>query len=165
MEELPYTVINGAKNKYKFIFFGILILSIGVLSGVALDRYVLKNQIKIPTISQPSPQKIDESKLPISLSLLTNPIVYEWRGSVEGRLIDKKEHFFTLTNDSGKSITITDIAPTGDIFKTVYYEKTKLKWKEISLNDIPIGSNLLGDFFIFKGGKNTPVGSSFKVEK
>lgn len=112
------------------------------------------------TLSSTPKPSIDESKLPISLSLLTNPIVYEWRGSVEGKLTKKDEHAFTLLDDQNNSITITDKMPSGDVFKTVFFDKSNSN-KQISLKDIPLGSTLLGDFFIFKGGPNTPVGSSF----
>lgn len=167
MEELPSVVVNGAKKRinYRLISLGLLILLTGMLLGVVLSRYVFKTQINVPSITQPLPLKIDESKLPISLPLLLNPIVYEWRGSVQGRLTEKKENYFTLTDPNGNSITINDKVPSGEVFKAVFYEKTESKWKEVSLKDVPLGSNLLGDFFIFKGAKNTPVGSSFKVDR
>lgn len=167
MQELPSVIVNQTNNKSKLIFLALFVLLLGFLLGFGVNRFLFskKTQTSISTITQSLPQNIDESKLPISLPLLQNPMVYEWRGSVQGKLTDKKEHFFTLTDENGRSITITDITPTGEIFKAVYYEKTKLKWKEISLNDIPIGSILLGDFFIFKNGKNTPVGSLFKIDK
>lgn len=76
-------------------------------------------------LPSPTPQKptIDESKLPISLALLTNPIVYEWRGSVQGKLTKKDEHAFTLLDDQGNSITITDKMPSGDVFKAMFFDK------------------------------------------
>lgn len=165
MEELPSVVLNETKNKFKLILFALPILLIGFIAGFSVDRYFFKTGIKIPTITQSLPQNIDESKLPISLPLLLNPIVYEWRGSVQGKLAEKKEGSFTLTIQNGPSIIIFDKLPSGEVFKQVFYEKTSSSWKEIPLKDIPIGSNLLGDFFIFKGAKNTPVGSSFKVER
>ena len=109
----------------------------------------------------PSPKPaIDESKLPVSLALLTNPIVYEWRGSVKGKLTQKDDPIFTLTDDQGNSITITNKMPSGDKFKARFIDKSNIN-KEIFLKDIPVGSVLLGDFFIFKGGPNTPVGGYF----
>lgn len=110
----------------------------------------------------PSPKPaLDESKLPISLALLQNPIVYEWRGSVKGKMTQKDDRAFTLVDDQGNSITITDKMPSGDKFKAMFFDKSSSINKQISLKDIPLGSVLLGDFFIFKGGPNTPVGSSF----
>lgn len=109
-----------------------------------------------------TPQKsvIDESKLPISLALLTNPIVYQWTGSVRGKLIEKNEHNFTLADDQNHNIIITEIMPSGDKWNVLFFDKTN-KMKEASYSAIPIGSTLLGDFFIFKGGSNTPVGGTF----
>lgn len=118
---------------------------------------------QIAKVTAPPPSSkpaIDESKLPISLALLTNPIVYEWRGSVKGKITKKDEHTFTLIDDQGNSITIADKMPSGDIFKPMFFDKSNIR-KQIYLKDIPVGNVLLGDFFIFKGGPNTPVGSSF----
>lgn len=115
------------------------------------------------TLSSALPKPaMDTSKLPISLSLLTNPIVYEWRGSVKGKLTKKDEHTFTLVDDKGNNITITDITPSGAKWKTMFFEQiSQKKQQESSLSAIPIGSTLLGDFFIFKGSPNTAVGGLF----
>lgn len=110
--------------------------------------------------STPPKPSFDESKLPISLSLLTNPIVYEWRGSVKGKLTKKDERTFTLVDEVGNSIAITDTTASGAKFKTMFFDKAD-QTKQISLKDIPLGSILLGDFFIFTGATNTPVGSMF----
>lgn len=117
------------------------------------------NQLVEVTNPSPSPLKpvIDESKLPISFALLTNPIVYEWRGGVKGKVTQKDGGNFILTDEQGNSITITNKMPSGDIFKTLFFDKNK----KISLQEIPLGTILLGDFFIFKDGPNTPVGSAF----
>lgn len=131
--------------------------------------------------SVPSKPTIDESKLPISLSLLTNPIVGRWRGYVQGKLTKKDErtlnlvdfqgnpikregHTFTLADDKGNSIIITDITPSGDKFNTIFYDVSNKKKEEASLSAVPIGSYLSGDFWIFKGGPNTPVGGMFTKE-
>lgn len=114
--------------------------------------------------SVPSKPALDESKLPVSSSLLTNPIVSQWTGSIQGKLTKKDEHNFTLVDDKGNSITITDIMPSGDKFKTTFIDKTKNN-KPTTLQEIPLDSMLRGDFFIFKNGSNTPVGGLFvKVE-
>lgn len=139
-------------------FLGFLIRSLEPFNKVPS---LLPQQVVSPSSLSQKPT-LDESKLPISLSLLTNPIVYEWRGSVKGKLVNKNEHTFTLVDDKGNSITITDIMATGDKWKTIFFEQISQKeQKESSLSAIPIGSTLLGDFFIFKGGPNIPVGGLF----
>ncbi len=145
----------------------LLILSIAtLLLGFFLGIFtspLLPKKVPVPVVTVPSPSPksaIDESKLPVSLALLTNPIVYEWRGSVKGKITQKDDHTFTLVDEQGSSITISDKMPSGDKFKAMFFDKSSIN-KQISLKDIPLGSVLLGDFFIFKGGPNTPVGSSF----
>lgn len=140
------------------VFLVLLTLIIGFDTGILVYPVIFHPKTNTSTI--PAKSTIEESKLPISLSLLTNPIVYEWRGSVKGKLIRKDEHSFTLVDDEGNNITITDTLSTGDRFKTMFFDKTN-KNKEALLSAIPIGSALLGDFFIFKGGPNTPIGSIF----
>lgn len=139
-------------------FFAFSILSFGKLSVPPWQ----KTQFDLPT---PPPQPIDESKLPISLSLLANPIVYEWRGSIRGKITSKDEHIFTLTDEKGSSIQITDLPPYGSVFKTLFFNRVNDKEERTFLKDIPLGSILRGDFFIFKGGPNTPVGSVFVKEE
>lgn len=166
----------------------VIIPLITLFLGFSLGFYATSIfPVNIPTSSSqkefilssiPSKPTIDESKLPISLSLLTNPIVGQWRGYVQGKLtkkdgrtlalvdnqgkpIKKDEHTFTLVDDKGNSIIITDITPSGDKFNTIFYDISNKKKEEASLSAIPIGSILSGDFWIFKGGSNTPVGGMF----
>lgn len=142
-------------NKQVIIYIGILLL--GILLGFGAKTIINPQKTNLPLSSKPV---IDESKLPVSLALLTNPIVYEWRGSVKGKVTKKDDHTFTLVDDKGNNITIIDKMPSGDIFKAMFFDKTNIN-KQLSLKDIPLNTILLGDFFIFKGGPNTPVGSSF----
>ena len=157
--------VNSIFNNIVFMTAVTLILGFGL--GFVARSFLSSNTTQAPSSQKtlvPSPTStkstIDESKLPISLTLLTNPIVYEWRGSVQGKLTKKDEHIFTLVDDQSNSITITDKMPSGDLFKAMFFDKNNSN-KKISLEDIPLGSILLGDFFIFKGDSNTPVGSSF----
>lgn len=142
-------------NKQIFIYVGILLL--GILLGFGAKTIISPQKVNPPLSTKPV---IDESKLPISLPLLTNPIVYEWRGSVKGWITKKDEHTFTLIDDKGNYITITDIIPSGETWKTLFFDKTD-KNKQASLSAIPVGSTLSGEFFLFKGDPNTPVGSMF----
>lgn len=157
---------NPLSNKiFIYIAISLLFFSLGWIARPSLLPFgtlsiPLPSQIAKVNSPSPSPQSAIESKLPVSLSLLNNPIVYEWRGSVTGKITKKDDHTFTLVDEKGNSITIYDKMPSGDIFKAIFYDKAN-KNKKISLKDIPIGSLLLGDFFIFKGAPNTPVASYF----
>lgn len=162
-------IVKSSSSIFKsVVFIPVITLLLGFGLGFITKSILPLN--KTPTVPaqqtmlpSPTPLKptVDESKLPISLPLLTNPIVFEWRGSVKGKLTRKDEHSFTLVDEQGSSITITDIIPSGDIFKTLFFDKTNNEKKEVSLSALPLGSILLGDFFIFKNGPNTPVGSMF----
>lgn len=166
----PDNQVSVVKSSSSILKSAVVIPVIILLLGFGLG-FLVKSILplnKTPTVptqkttlsSTPKPT-IDESKLPISLSLLTNPIVYEWRGSVKGKLTQKDEHTFTLVDDKGNSITITDTTSTGAIFKTMFFDISNKSKQESSLSATPVGSILFGDFFIFKNGPNTPVGSSF----
>lgn len=158
-------IVKSSSNIFKnAVFIPVITLLLGFALGFLAKSILPLNKAPVPTqkatlSSTPKPA-IDESKLPISLSLLTNPIIGEWRGGVGGKLIKKDEHTFTLANDKGDSITITDTTTAGTKFQAIFFDKTN-KNKQTSLNAIPLGSTLVGDFFIFQGGPNTPVGSMF----
>lgn len=158
-------------KKRTFPFPFILIVLIIVACLVALNVLFFYNQspsAKKTTVAlSPTPKPAaDNTKLPISLSLLKNPIVYEWRGSVKGKIVKKDKHTFTLADDKGNSITISDIMPSGDIFKTMFYlHGNGNTLISASLSAIPLNSVLRGSFFIFKYGPNSPVGSDFIIQK
>lgn len=143
-----------------------LVLLLGIFAGFVFSAYFLLPPKQVEK-SQACPQtpacKVDEEKLPIGLTLLQNPVVYQWRGSVEGKLIGKDEHTFTLEDKNGYKIDITDITPTGEVFKTIFAKRSNGIFIEVSLKDIPVGTILRGDFWVFKGGKNTSIGGRFEI--
>src|SRR3989304_8797640 len=128
-------------------FLGFLSHFVGPLSTLT-PPFAQKTTIPSPTLQ---PQGlISVSQLPINPELLKNQIVYEWRGSVRGRLTQKDEHTWTLVDEKGNSITITDVSANGDIFKTRFFEKVDDgNQRQITLNEIALDSTLMGDFFIF----------------
>lgn len=165
----PIVPIKSPFNPFnKTLFIYLMVLLVGFFLGF-VSWYIVpfgkpsilpqKTTVSVP-ISSPKPTN-DESKLFISLSLLTNPIVYQWHGSVEGKMTKKDEHTFTLVDEKGNNITITDLLPNGDVFKTMFLNKDDRQGKPISLKDIPVGSIIRGGFFIFKGYPNIPIGSEF----
>ncbi len=110
------------------------------------------------------------SNLPISLNLLQNPIVYEWRGDVTGKLVKINPDSFVLQDDKGNNITIfywkwKAPSPKEGNIATVFSKLEGGQWKDITIDTIPINSTLRGDFFIFKSDLKTPFGSSFTVVK
>jgi len=125
--------------------------------------------------SQTSSQKCNQAlekmvpaeSLPVDDEILTNPIVYEWNGGVKGKIVNKDAHTFTLEDEKGNKITITDIIPTGEIFKTIFRAAPDKDGnsKVIPLSEIPIGTTLRGNFWIFGTGKKVPVGGMFFIVK
>lgn len=165
VQQEPIVSKTGTQN---FNILSILLPLFTLLVGLGLG--LLTSRIIFPVSPQPTPKptiapQVAKPILPISSSLLQNPIVYEWRGSVKGKMITKDEHAFVLQDDKGNKINITDLRPNKiDRFNTLFYKKSDSKLVKITLRDIPVGAELGGDFFIFKNGPNTPVGSSFIVE-
>lgn len=113
-----------------------------------------------------SSASIKEEDLPIALDILKNPMVYEWRGSVEGTLVTKDEKSISLMNDKSQTIRIlVDLSPTGTKF---FYlpkgpNKTKSVDNYVKLDDIPLGSKLTGEFWVFLDRKNEMKGGSFTI--
>lgn len=147
------------------------LIILGCLAIVAIIFFSLNyfKIIKSKTTPAPAPQipperTIKESESPVAFSVLQNPIVYEWRGSVSGTLTAKTDTSITLT-DKGNSITISvDPNPGG----TQFLQKDPVKKDQgisIALKDIPIGSKLRGDFWVFPHSKDKGIGSSFFVEQ
>lgn len=150
------------KRKLVWIFLLILIL-------IPVGSYLYANYFrKSPAPPAPAPvaskNTLEEENSPIALDILQNPLVYEWRGSVEGILVAKDEKSITLEKDNQKITISVDLNP--DYTGTKFYSNkpTKdLKAPSLKLEDIPIGSYLRGDFFVFNHQKNEMVGSSFTV--
>lgn len=166
----------GGRRLVTFLV-SVLIFAFGVLVGLGVTYFLLPSKLGFrpqalpPAISvgQVSETGVTEDMLPVGLEVLQNPVVYEWRGSVRGRLISKDESSFILEDDEGNRITISERTAFGERFRTSYYDTTEEvatpsgTLKEISLNDIPLGATLGGEVWIFSGGKNTPVGGSFFI--
>lgn len=160
------------KNRFlKIVLSFVAVFLLGVCSSLAFTYFTLpreprqKTSIKCDktTAAPPVECEVKAEELPIGTALLKNPLVYEWRGSIEGKLVEKDEHTFIVEDGKGNRITITDITPSGVVFKTIFERKTKEGFVKTSLKEIPIGTKLRGDFWIMKGGKNTPVGGSFEI--
>lgn len=135
-------------------------LLLGIVLGLGLSFLLLgqKQGTQTPVAS------VSELESSITIDLLKNPIVYEWRGSVTGVLIDKTEHTFTLEDAEGNRITITNKLPSGEIYKTIFVRTLPSgETEDISFNDIPIGTTLRGEFWIFRGAKDVPIGGTFVV--
>lgn len=117
---------------------------------------------------------VQQASLPISLKLLQNRLIYEWRGSVKGQILSIGANSFTISDGKGASVIVSTTMPSGDAFATKFYEKGSSpsasssafpSWKEIPFDRLQVGDKIYGEFFIFKGGKDKPVGSAFWVEK
>lgn len=135
-----------------------------VLILIPVGFYVFKIYfLKTPQIKS----GLDEEELPVALEILQNPMVYEWRGAVSGTLVAKDNESITISNDKGQTIKISvDLNPnyTG----TKFYKNKPSKDPRsnfISLDDIPLGARLSGDFFVFPRQKNQLMGSSFIVSE
>lgn len=149
----------------------IFTLFLGLIIGIIASRLMTPSQKILPQETLPQqnvkPQINLTTDLPISLRLLQNPAVYEWRGDVNGKVIAKDEHTLTLEDQKGNKITVTDLLPNGSgIFKTIYLKylkKTGSRPIELTLKDITLGTMLKGEFFVFKNFPDTPIGSSFVI--
>lgn len=153
---------------YKKIPFWIVLLIL-TLVLISVGSYLYKTYFTKPTAPATQPvaePTIKESELPIAFDILQNPLVYEWRGSVEGTLTAKDDKSITLSDDKDQTITIlVNLNPNGTRFFYIPKgpNKTKSVDNLINLSEIPIGSKLSGEFWVFQGRKNEMRGGSFTV--
>lgn len=134
-------------SSHKAIIIGILsILNIIIIAILLSSKFI------IPSTKQPQTQPnnvnkktVTEDELPIKLSILQNPLIYEWKGSVEGILVAKTDTNITLEKN-GKRITVTVLKNY-----TKFYRLPSSQ--ELSLVDIPLNSFLRGDIIITKAGQ------------
>ncbi len=170
-------VIYSAPNPFytKRIFYLIITLIILTLLEIFLLGYygfkinIFNNTQKPVSISSPSAslsgKTIKESELPMAVNILQNPMVYEWRGSVEGTLVAKDEKSITLEKDEGKITLPINPSPAGVKFYTkglLIAEPTK-EDSFLSIDKIPIGTRLRGEFWVFPDRKEQLFTGSFTV--
>ena len=170
-------VIYTAPNPFytKRIFYLIITLIILTLLEIFLLSYfgfkinIFNKSPESISISSPPPQEktIKESETPIAFDILKNPLVYEWRGSVEGTITAKNDHAITISDNQNHSIVIPVIPSTVIIYGTKFYKReTKNnvdQFINVSHLDLPLGSKLRGDFFVAAREKDKIIGSSFEV--
>lgn len=138
--------------------------------GFALGAFMQSQVPRVPLAQPPqeSGEKALEENLPVDPQILLNPIVYEWRGSVEGAIVEKKEDnsSFVVQDKEGNKITLSTKGPTGESWKTTFLKRDssqKIGFAELSLADVEVGTKVRGDFWIFKTGKNLPVANLFTI--
>lgn len=161
-------VITDSSYKAKFLTPILLLLGLAIYTIVLMffaKWYFTKNQQRTTTPTpQPSNQRmVSEDSLPFGLAVLQNPLVYQWRGSVEGELTKKDEASITLTKN-GKTIIIPVDSKLTPFFIIPEDKKAK-KMKSATIVDIPIGVYLRGEFFTTPKptDKNSIFGSMFEV--
>lgn len=149
----------------KFILLIILAILLAVLVALGIN-YFLPSKDSLTTQQTPtqltSEPTIKESELPIGLSILKNPAVYQWNGSVEGTLVAKDARSITIKDKSGATITIV-VDPEGTRFFSQTSISRPIGEQYVPLEKIPLGAHLRGSFFVIpkEGDKNRIVGSSF----
>lgn len=145
---------------FLFLFLAILVGAGGYYIGV-------REGVKTQQVSQVQPEgkteapTVTQEELPISLSLLKNPIIHQWRGLVKGTLVAKDEDSITIKDEQGNSLNIPLRVPPAEKDNALFFDGTT----EISLSDIPIGTKLAGDFFTVPGFEDRIVGGSFSIVK
>lgn len=148
----------------------LLVLVAGIIIGYGAS-YILTQKKVIPQDANPQIPKykqISEDELPIALYLLKNKIVTQWRGYIEGTLIAKDEQAITIKDDKGNSLIIPNRVNPEDKMNTLFFDPDVYKTSKkgyVTLDDIPLQSQLRGDFFVIPGLKNRIVGGSFTVVK
>lgn len=82
--------------------------------------------------------------LPLPLDILINPLISQWRGDFEGRVVEKTGSTLTIEKDRAR-ITVKISAVTGP---TRIYDFTGAEPKRISFGDIPLNAFVRGEIFL-----------------
>lgn len=156
-------------NAFKFRLLGILLVLIILLFIFAalnyfkiLDFQIIKSNL-FPNRSseQQSIQKLtnDLQSLPVSLSLLKNPVVYQWRGSVEGNIVEKSSTSITISKNNNLITLPVKVGPNG----TKFASPSGTLVKQLSVDEVRLGDYVRGDFFVSPLNKNKPFGAFFQI--
>lgn len=144
--------------------FGLVLL----LFGTAIGYYFIPQLQRVSrnentsASQQPYVPMID-NELPIDMNILLNRMVTQWRGSIQGRIIEKTETSFTMQDDSGNILNLTTRIPSGEKWNTIFLQKNGNEKRTLQLKDIDLNTKLNGEFWIFPGGKNAPVAGMFTL--
>ncbi len=140
-------------------------LAIAIVLALVLAALAYKSNVlsKLKP-SQIGSDYVSEKSLPLSSSILTNPLIYQWKGELAGAVSAKTDKSFTLTS-KGSSLKVTYIKG----YTSIYDVPSQ---NEISLNQLAIGTLLRGEVWItskagvgFTAVPNDPVGGVFYVDK
>lgn len=154
---------TSVSQRKLFLIAGILAYTL--ILAALVNFVTVKTQKQPLSSSQTQTQpRASVENLPIGLEILTHPMVYQWKGSVEGLLTEKTTNTITLTKD-GNKLTIP-VDPKGTVFFDSRTGKTDKGTKPTTLDNIPIGSYLRGEFYTapIPGDKNKIAGSLFTVD-
>lgn len=126
---------NPLSNLPKPLLIGGLIL---ILAITAFVSYSLGSSKSQPASDQQKEPVVKEAELPLPVSTLQNPIIYEWQGSVEGKLVAKTDQNFTLEKEGNKlNITIKENY-------TYFRKEGALGTPTLTISDVPIGAYVRG---------------------
>ncbi|MBI2329993.1 hypothetical protein HYU94_01240 [Candidatus Daviesbacteria bacterium] len=156
MDEFPQTKVTIVSSPKHFKLPVIIVL--GLIALLVLDFLALNYLNR---------RSIDQANLAVPYSLLLNPMVYEWRGSVEGTLIAKTKDSITLKKH-GSTMTIPiNLPPNGTKFfyqidATDENNAPTDPMKEVPLEQVSLNRWLVGDFFVYSQNHSIH-GSSFLI--
>lgn len=148
------------KPSPKFLIFASAGFIISFILGSAISYFIFSNK-NTTEKSVETEKTVAESKIPIGISLLENPIVYQWRGSVEGTVIAKEGQSITVEH-KGDKLTMPYNAAS-----TFFGPLVNKKRDKLTPDKIAIGTYVRGEFFTFPwtGDKNNIAISIITVEK
>lgn len=89
---------------------------------------------------------VERSELPLPMSVLQNPAIYEWWGAVEGYVIAKQGDVFTVEDEAGNLIEVYNWGSTTQFVAQFGNER-------IPYAQVPVGAHVRGSVIA------TPVGS------
>lgn len=137
---------NPLSNLPKPLIIGALILILTILAFVSFRFFGSTGKPQIVSDKQKEPM-VKEADLPLPVSTLQNPLIYEWQGSVEGVLVEKNDKNFTLEKND-KRITIS-------IKKsyTAFYKQGATGSAKLTIKDVPEGATVRGTVWLALKGK------------
>ena len=127
-------------SKSQILYLAIAAIIGGVL-GFLTSQTIQKDVVYVTEyISEESGEKVVREKdLPISSSIIQNPLIIDWRIGVSGVLVEKTDTTFTLEKEN-RQITISLLKGS----QTQFSRFKEGVSEDVLLEDIPLGTSLRG---------------------
>lgn len=137
------------------LFFATLAFAGGFFAGNMRGGALLPQKI-VSVFPQEQSRSFD---FPVVPEILQSPLVYEWAGRLRANLLEKTDDSVVVGDDKGNKLTIYRTLSSGERWKATFdaQDPETGKYSEVSEDQIPVGSLVVVEFFVFSDAKDRPI--------